>query len=165
MAEAIRGRLRAPEAADRIALHLARLVERAIAAIDEDERTAIGISLARRLIDLIRTIPSAGDLGTERPVEIGDVLRSVVGHLPDGCPESIELLLIPLLDTTLLTNARGEPRVGRQVLTEIHSADRIDLVMAFIRRSGVKRPSAIGSERTHAKWRARRDSNSRPPGS
>jgi len=135
--EAIRGRLRAPEAADRIALHLARVVERAIAAIDEDERTAVGISLARRLIDLIRTIPSAEDLGAELPVELGDVLHSVVGHLPDGRPESIELPLIPLLDTTLLTNAPGEPRVGHQVLTEIFSADRIDVVMAFIRRSGV----------------------------
>ena len=41
------------------------------------------------------------------------------------------------MDTTLLTNAPGEPRVGHQVLTEIRSADRIDVVMAFIRRSGI----------------------------
>jgi HKD family nuclease len=65
------------------------------------------------------------------------VLHSVVGRLPDGRPESIAEPLIPLLDTTLLTNAPGEPRVGHQVLTEIHSADRIDVVMAFIRRSGI----------------------------
>ena len=45
--------------------------------------------------------------------------------------------MIPLLDTTLLTNAPGEPRVGSQVLTEIESADAIDLVMAFIRTSGL----------------------------
>jgi HKD family nuclease len=37
----------------------------------------------------------------------------------------------------LLTNAPGEPRVGSQLETEIHSADRIDLLMAFIRRSGI----------------------------
>ena len=135
--EAIRLGLRAPEAADRIALHLARVVERAIDAIDEGERTAIGIDLARRLIDMIRTLPSADDLGAERPVALGEVLHSVVGHLPDGRPESIAEPLIPLLDTTLLTNAPGEPRVGHQVLTEIDSADRIDVVMAFIRRSGI----------------------------
>ena len=40
--------------------------------------------------------------------------------------------MIPLLDTTLLTNAPGEPRVGRQLLTEIESADTIDVVMAFV---------------------------------
>jgi HKD family nuclease len=38
---------------------------------------------------------------------------------------------------THLTNAPGEPRVGSQLLTEIHSADRIDVVMAFVRRSGL----------------------------
>jgi superfamily II DNA or RNA helicase/HKD family nuclease len=135
--EAIRGRLRTPEAADRIALHLSRVIERAVASVDEGERTAAGIHLARRLIDIIRTLPSVGELGSERPVELGEVLRSVVGHLPDGRPESLDEPLIPLLDTTLLTNAPGEPRVGHQILTEIHSADRIDVVMAFVRRSGI----------------------------
>ena len=42
---------------------------------------------------------------------------------------------IPLLDTVLLTNAPGEPSVGSQIRTEIESADSIDLVMAFVRRS------------------------------
>jgi superfamily II DNA or RNA helicase/HKD family nuclease len=135
--EAVRAGLRAPEAADRIALHVARVIERAIATIDERERTPIGIDLARRLIDIIKNLASAGDLATERPVEKGEVLHSVVGHSPDGRPESIIEPLIPLLDTTLLTNAPGEPRVGHQVLTEINSADRIDVVMAFIRRSGI----------------------------
>src|SRR5262249_2926557 len=46
--------------------------------------------------------------------------------------------LIPLLDTTLLTNAPGEPRVGSQLVAEIASADRLDVVMAFIRRSGIR---------------------------
>jgi HKD family nuclease len=49
----------------------------------------------------------------------------------------IDAPLIPLLDTTLLTNSPGEPRVGHQIQTEIASADRIDVVMAFIRRSGM----------------------------
>jgi superfamily II DNA or RNA helicase/HKD family nuclease len=129
--------LRATEAADRIALHLARVVERAIGAIDEGDRTAIGIDLARRLIEMIVSVISAGDLGAERPVVLGEVLQSIVGYLPDGRRETIATPLIPLLDTTLLTNAPGEPRVGHQVLTEIYSADRVDVVMAFIRRSGI----------------------------
>ncbi len=135
---AVRGQLRAAETADRIALHLARLVERAISTIDEDERSRVGIDLARRLIDaVIRFLSAAGDLAAERPTQLAEVLHSVVGRLPDGRNESIAEPLIPLLDTTLLTNAPGEPRVGHQLLTEIHSADRIDVVMAFIRRSGI----------------------------
>jgi hypothetical protein len=110
--EAIREDLRAPEAADRIALHLARVIERAIAAIDEGDRTTIGIDLARRLVEMMQTLLSASDLATERPTALGQVLHSIVGHLPDGRPEMIAEPLIPLLDTTLLTNAPGEPRVG-----------------------------------------------------
>ena len=45
--------------------------------------------------------------------------------------------LIPLLDTTLLTNAPGEPRVGRQIARRSTRPIEIDIVMAFIRRSGI----------------------------
>jgi superfamily II DNA or RNA helicase/HKD family nuclease len=37
-----------------------------------------------------------------------------------------------------LTNARGEPHVGGQLLSEIDSADSIEVVMAFIRLSGIR---------------------------
>jgi hypothetical protein len=57
--------------------------------------------------------------------------------MPDGRLETIAEPLIPLLDTTLLTNAPGEPRVGRPILAETLSADRIDMVIAFVRRSGI----------------------------
>ncbi len=135
--EPIRSVLRAPEAADRIALHLARVIERAVDSIAEGERTNVGLDLARRLIDLICKLPSAAEFGSERPGATGDVLQSLVGRLPDGRPDVVAAPLIPLLDTTLLTNAPGEPRVGNQILTEIRSADGIDVVMAFIRHSGI----------------------------
>jgi DNA-binding NarL/FixJ family response regulator len=63
--------------------------------------------------------------------------RIILAALPDGRSEEIAEPLIPLLDTALMTNAPGEPRVGQQVLTEVPSADRIDLIMAFIRHSGI----------------------------
>ena len=56
--------------------------------------------------------------------------------------------LIPLLDTALLTNSPGEPVVGSQLRAEIDSADRIDVVMAFIRRSGIA--PLLGALRDHA---------------
>src|SRR5690606_16435052 len=56
---------------------------------------------------------------------------------PDGTPQPIEEPLIPLLDSTLLTNAPGEPGLWSQLRSEIDSADAIDVVMAFIRRSGI----------------------------
>ncbi len=133
-----RAKLRAAEASDRVALHLSRVIQRAIEAVDDGDRVAEGIALARTLIDVIDRSVTKGELATERPREPGEVLRALAARLPDGRPEVIPLPLIPLLDTALLTNAPDEPRVGSQVLTEIHSADRIDLVMAFIRRSGIR---------------------------
>jgi superfamily II DNA or RNA helicase/HKD family nuclease len=125
------------EAADRLSLHLARVVERAIASLDKADRVATGTALARRLVEVVIESTAANTLAPERPVARGEVLRSVAGKLPDGRTETIPEPLTPLLDTTLLTNAPGEPRVGNQVLAEIGSADRIDVVMAFVRRSGI----------------------------
>jgi superfamily II DNA or RNA helicase len=136
--EALQEPLRAPEAGDRISLHLARVIQRAVDSISEDNRSEAGVTLARQIIEVIRSAVSTADLDAERPLTPGQVLHSIVGKLPDGSRETIEQPLIPLLDTTLLTNATGEPRVGRQILAEIHSADRVDVVMAFIRQTGIE---------------------------
>jgi superfamily II DNA or RNA helicase len=113
------------------------VVERAITSLDRDQRVVKGTALARQLVNVIVEATAANALGPERPVSPAHVLRSVLGKLPDGRTETLPQPLIPLLDTMLLTNAPGEPRVGNQVLAEISSADRIDIVMAFIRRSGI----------------------------
>jgi superfamily II DNA or RNA helicase/HKD family nuclease len=135
--EPLREALRPAEAPDRIALHLSRLVHRALEALPERERVSAAVALTRALLGpIVQTAPDAGAEG-DAIREPAEVLRHVAALRPDGNPEAIPLPLIPLLDTTLLTNAPGEPRVGSQIATEIYSADRIDVVMAFIRRSGI----------------------------
>ncbi|WP_437310913.1 DUF3427 domain-containing protein [Sorangium sp. So ce388] len=135
--EASTGALRPAEAADRVALHLSRIVQRAIAGVPDAERVGVGVGLARRIVDQIEEAIVGAEVRPDAPVEPATVLRAIAGRQPDGRPETIPEPLIPLLDTTLLTNAPGEPRVGRQLLTEVRSADRIDVVMAFVRRSGI----------------------------
>jgi HKD family nuclease len=78
------------------------------------------------------------NLTAETPTEPGSVLHAVLRRNPDGTPAHIERPLTPLLDTTVFTNAPGEPTVGHELRAEIHSADAIDIVMAFIRWSGVR---------------------------
>lgn len=134
--------LRAAEAADRIALHVGRVVRGALGDVREKDRVEVGARLARRLVEQVGAALSdvvAGlDTGSDLPVEPAQVLHAVLGRLPDGEPEVIREPLIPLLDTTLLTNAPGEPRVGKQIEAEFDSADRVDVVMAFILTTGVK---------------------------
>jgi hypothetical protein len=129
--------LRNAEAADRIALHVASVIERAIDAMPEHDRATFGAHLTRRLIAQLADQPKSAALSVEHLVEPPQTLRAVLATRPDGRTETFDSPLIPLLDTTLLTNAPGEPRVGRQLLAEIESADRIGVVMAFIRRSGI----------------------------
>lgn len=129
-----RSSLRPAEAGDRLALHLGRILARIIDKSEEKSRVVDGIALVRRLLDAMESDMTEG-------LELADentLLEAIIERDPAGNPKVIESPLIPLLDTTLLTNARGEPRVGHQVATEIASAQRIDVIMAFIRRSGIR---------------------------
>ena len=119
------------EAADRLALHVSRIVLREFRDVGNPSEVAKALARVRRIVDELNAPEDA-------PIEPATVLRALLAHLPDGTPERIERPLIPLLDTTLLTNAPGEPGVGSQLRTEVHSADRIDVVMAFIRMSGMR---------------------------
>ncbi|MFG0316974.1 MAG: DUF3427 domain-containing protein [Planctomycetota bacterium JB042] len=133
-----RGPLHPAEAARRIALHLERTLERAIDSRPDRSRAVDGVRLARDLVAEIGRFLGRDESDLDAPVEDATVLRAILGRRPDGSPDPIAPPLTPLLDTTLLTNAPGEPRVGRQIETEIDSADRIDLLMAFIRRTGLR---------------------------
>lgn len=134
----VRDALRPPEAPDRIAFHLSQVIERAVQGFGEAARPEKGVELARALIDLINKVVGEARVGGERPTLPPGVLRAVEGYRPDGVADVIGAPLTPLLDTTLLTNAHGEPRMGSQVISEIHSANGIDIVMAFVRRSGIR---------------------------
>ncbi len=65
------------------------------------------------------------------------VLQAILQRQPDGSARSVPEPLTPLLDTTLLTNAPGEPNLWSQLLRESQSSDAIDVLMAFIRKSGI----------------------------
>lgn len=135
--EAKRESLHPAEAADRIALHLSRSIEREIRSRSEKNRVALGIRVARDLLLRLDELVENADSRSELPIETGEMLHAVLGRAIDGSIAALETPKTPLLDTTILTNSPGEPRIGTQIRSEIPSSDRIDLLMAFIRRSGL----------------------------
>jgi superfamily II DNA or RNA helicase/HKD family nuclease len=131
--------LRSADASDRIARLLARQVERALESVPDKVRVEVGIQVAHALLSrLHEELPTTGSTA-ERPAEPGRALSAIGSFDLGGTARFAQRPMIPLIDTTLLSNAPGEPQVGHQIQTEIESADSIDVVMAFIRRSGLRR--------------------------
>lgn len=127
------------EVADRVSLHLAGVLHRAIQARADKDRVEFAAHLANEIVELVsRRAVRPDDVLAEGPVSPAQLLAAVVSRRPDGSAEDFPEPLMPLLDTALLTNSRGEPGVGQQLKAEIGSADRIDVVMAFIRLSGLR---------------------------
>ena len=139
LSSALQSRRRAlssADAADRIAWHVSKQIERALLDVDDAERVAVALSVARGLLDRLGELAEVDE--SVQLVEPASVLNAILRRRPDGKPEELDAPVIPLLDTTLLTNAPGEPTLWSQLKSEIASADSIDVVMAFIRRSGMR---------------------------
>lgn len=75
--------LRRADAPDRIALHLSRLVQRALAMVPDDERVGAGIALARRVVALIDAETSARVTRRRSCERAGD---GAAGAGADGTP-------------------------------------------------------------------------------
>lgn len=128
--------LRDSDAADRIAWFVTSEVERAIAALPERDRASTGIAVARSILERLGIELDASD--PDQPATPGRVLTAIKRRAMDGTTRGPREPYTPLLDTTLLTNARGEPAIGHELRTEIDSADRIDVIMAFVRMTGIQ---------------------------
>jgi superfamily II DNA or RNA helicase len=127
------------EAPDRLAMYIGKLVERVVAGLPEKDRLAASAEMINKLIDVAGTYTKSGELQQDYLPASLDVLNEIYALRQDGSAARLTQPLTPLLDTTLITNDKHEPKVAAQLKGEIHSADRIDIVMAFVRYSGIKK--------------------------
>ncbi len=141
------------DAADRISWHVSKQIERALLDVSEEERVDVAFRVAKAVLSRLGDfVPVDGSAHLAEPAS---VLHAILRRRQDGQVEDIGPPVIPLLDTTLLTNAPGEPTLWSQLESEIGSAESIDLVMAFIRRSGIT-PLLAALRRHCARGRALR---------
>lgn len=125
------------ELPDRIAEIVAGWARDVVAAASSADRHDTAFALAANVLDLLVEHHGTDDAHA-RPEPGLQRLLAVEALAPDGEPMRISRPLTPLRDTVLMTNARDQPTVGREILAEMESADRIDLVLAFIRWTGVR---------------------------
>ena len=109
---------------------LRRVLEAAPDRADRDRLTAAVIAALQW--------PAAGPLDDERPVPPPRVLR-VVTPAEEG-PGRVRMAppVLGVGQSDLLVNARGEPNLLHSLISEIASADRIDVIVAFIKFSGLR---------------------------
>ena len=126
------------EAPQRLARYLRQLSESALASLPEAQRQQQQLALVNQIVTLLQqqapNAISAGDL-LHPSAHLLQELRTAA-LLPNEAP--LPRPLIPLADGTLLINAPSEPSIGLALQAECPSADRIDLLCAFIKWSGLR---------------------------
>jgi hypothetical protein len=127
----------AAELPERLAELAGRWIRQAIAAVGSEQRAEAAVGLADALLAAVARL-EAGVSSGQRLVEPVRRLTAVEPLAPTGSPIPIRRPLTPLRDTVLMTNARDQPAVGREIAAEIDSADQIDVVLAFIRWTGIR---------------------------
>ena len=109
--------------------HIRQATLRALRAERKPERR---IELVNRVLELL----SADD---DRVVDGASQLLSVMSPSRPGHPtRSTDRPATPLSDAALLTNASGEPGIGSELRAELPTADRVDVIMAFVKWHGIR---------------------------
>ncbi|QJY49833.1 DUF3427 domain-containing protein [Pseudonocardia broussonetiae] len=109
-----------------LARHIAESVERKLAGMSRpEERLALVNELLERVADPGERVASHQQLAV--------LSREVAPGV-----HRLQRPITPLSATALMTNATGEPSLSTEVRAELGSADRVDLLCAFIRWHGVR---------------------------
>lgn len=103
--------------------HVAGHLAQALAAVEECDR----VDLVNRILGLLPEIP---DVVLDGP-------RQLLSLYPaDAQPPTRPTT--PLSDVALLTNSPRDPQLGTELRRELASADRVDLLCAFVKWSGIR---------------------------
>ena len=135
------------ELPDRVGEVVGEWVRSVLASVASDDRPAAAMSLTASILERIAAATNHAVTAERSLVSPVRRLVAVERLAPTNTPIALQRPLTPLRDTVLMTNARGQPAIGHEIAAEIDSADRIDLVLAFIRWTGIR--DLLGPFRRH----------------
>lgn len=117
--------------------HLSEVTKLALKQIEEDrsikkeEKLKKQITLVNDIINQIQ-VDRGGAFQGECVEEQAEMLYGI------DCPKEMVRPNTPLSQTTLFTNAQNEPNLYHELGLEILSSDRVDLLVSFIKWSGLR---------------------------
>ncbi|MDD9993736.1 MAG: phospholipase D-like domain-containing protein [Rhodospirillales bacterium] len=121
-----------------LARHVYELLRRALEGIpgDDGSQAAAQISMVNRLVEVPFEHGALTDdrVATAARLLLEAVERPSLGGTPSPAPRPT----LSLRRTGLLVNGRRDVQIASEITREIPSADRIDLLCAFVRHSGLR---------------------------
>ncbi|MGW1875918.1 DUF3427 domain-containing protein [Streptomyces sp. NPDC001975] len=117
-----------------LARHISQAIGRRLSQLPQDKRVAV----ANQIIESLAF--NSADLGTSDAVElIADGPRQLLAIAEKEAPGVYAVRpLTPLSETALITNSAEDPSLGSELRAELATADRIDLLCAFVKWYGLR---------------------------
>ncbi|MBI5169180.1 MAG: DUF3427 domain-containing protein [Candidatus Eisenbacteria bacterium] len=134
--------LSSSDASARLVEHLQQRLRAALITLEDRKAgPAKQIELCNRVLQFIHSqLPELGqsDSGWNAEPVTGELLLAIVEHTPLAVAEAPKRPSIPLPESHLLVNARGEHGVGFELKRELESANQVDLLCSFLLWSGYR---------------------------
>ena len=117
--------------------HLSKILLRSFESFSAEDIRALGPKLVNEVLKKAHAL-TGGEYEADQISENPKILAEISKKLPTGEAQRINRPITSLSETTFLTNANGEPSLNKQIESEIGSSKCIDVLMAFVRWSGVR---------------------------
>ena len=121
-----------------LARHVHRLLRRALEGVPEEDgaQPANQVALANRVVEVL---VEYGAIADDRVADAARLLLEAVERRAlGGTRSAVPRPTLSLRQTGLLVNGRRDVQIASEIAREIPSADRIDLLCAFVRHSGLR---------------------------
>ncbi|MGV9978512.1 DUF3427 domain-containing protein [Micromonospora wenchangensis] len=120
--------------------HLAALISRALQAVPNgDDKLRHQVELTNRIAEAIATLSPAATDHHDQITDARNLLHAIAAPpTPPAQPAFPQRPTTPLSTGALLVNGKHQPRIGHEVNHEMASAQRVDLLCAFIKWHGLR---------------------------
>jgi len=128
------GKIDFEEQPARYAAFLAAVIEQALR---HETDSASRLAFCNRLIEQISGLPECAHIGGKFLIEASEQLLLEITP-PNYADQGLIRPDSPLTQTSLFTGSPREPQLAHELSAEMHSADSVDILVAFIKWSGLR---------------------------